>query len=125
VALETLKIYVERDIVGHVRRIAPRLQAGLRKLGGHPLIGEARGVGLIGGLELVKDKATKASFDPKQLVGAYVAKRTEAHGLIVRAIGDTIAICPPMIIEEAQIDKLLDRLGRALDDTAAWLSHNG
>ena len=125
VALETLKIYVERDIVGQVRRVGPRLQAGLRKLGGHPLVGDARGVGLIGGLELVKNKTTKESFDPKQLVGAQVAKRAEAHGLIVRAIGDTIAVCPPMIIDEAQIDKLLDRLGRALDDTAASLSHNG
>ena len=124
VALETLKIYAELDIVGRVRKVGPRLQAGLNKLGAHPLVGEARGVGLLGGLELVKDKKTKESFDPKKLVGAYVAKRTEAHGLIVRAIGDTIAICPPMIIEEAQIDQLIERLGRALDDTAAWLSHN-
>ncbi len=124
VALETLKIYAERDIVGLVRRVAPRLQAGLRKLGEHPLVGETRGVGLIGGLELVKDKKTKEAFDPKQMVAAYAAKRTEAHGLIVRAIGDTLAVCPPMIIGEADIDKLIERLGRALDDTAAWLGHN-
>ncbi len=124
VALETLKIYAERDIVGQVRRVAPGLQAGLRKLGEHPVVGEARGIGLIGGLELVKNKKTKESFDPKQMVGQYLAKRTEAHGLILRAIGDTIAVCPPLIIAESDIDHIIDRLGRALDDTAAWLSHN-
>jgi len=125
VALETLKIYAERDIVSHVRKVAPRLQSGLLKLADHPLVGEARGIGLLGGLELVKNKKTRESFDPKHMVGAYVAKRTEAHGLIVRAIGDTVAICPPLIIEEVQISQLIERLGRALDDTAAWLSHNG
>src|SRR5579875_2131497 len=62
VALEALKIYEERDILGHVRRVAPRFQEGLRRLGRHPLVGEARGVGLIGGLELVKDKATREPF---------------------------------------------------------------
>src|SRR5262249_20084994 len=46
VALETLKIYDERDIVGHVRRVAPRLQHALRKLGEHPIVGDVRGVGL-------------------------------------------------------------------------------
>jgi 4-aminobutyrate--pyruvate transaminase len=64
VALETLKIYQERDIVGHVRRVAPAFQDGLKKLGQHPLVGEARGKDLVGALELVEDKATRKNFDP-------------------------------------------------------------
>src|SRR5438874_11994021 len=65
VALETIRIYEERDIVGHVRKVGPRLQAALRALTEHPLVGEARGVGLIGALELVRDKAARRGFDPK------------------------------------------------------------
>ncbi|HUA86884.1 MAG TPA: aspartate aminotransferase family protein [Bryobacteraceae bacterium] len=117
VALETLKIYEETDILSHVRAIAPRMQERLRGLGGHPLVGEARGIGLIGAIELVADKETKAPFEAKAAVGAYVAKRAQAHGLIVRAMGDVIGICPPLIIKEEEIDLLFDRLGRALDET--------
>ncbi|HEV8028176.1 MAG TPA: aspartate aminotransferase family protein, partial [Stellaceae bacterium] len=70
VALETLKIYEERDIVGHVRAVAPQLQQGLKRFADHPLVGEVRGVGLIAAVELVRDKATKAPFDAKDGVGA-------------------------------------------------------
>lgn len=122
VALETLRIYEERDIVGHVRRMAPALQSGLRALADHPLVGEARGVGLIGALELVADKTTKQPFPPARGVGAFVSKRAEAHGLIVRVIaGDIVAFSPPLIIEAADIAEILARIGRALDDTLAWL----
>src|SRR5580704_13767884 len=72
VALETLKIYEERDIVAQVRRVGPRMQAGIRSYADHPLIGEARGIGLIGAVELVRDKATKQSFDAKAGVAAYL-----------------------------------------------------
>src|SRR5437868_4739550 len=65
VALETLKIYEERDIVAEVRRVGPRMQAGIRSFADHPLVGDARGIGLIGAVELVRDKATKENFDPK------------------------------------------------------------
>jgi 4-aminobutyrate--pyruvate transaminase len=125
VALETLKLYEERDILAHVRDIAPRFQAGLRRFAGHPLVGEVRGVGLIGALELVKDKATKAPFDPKQGVGALFAARAQEHGLIVRAMGDAVALCPPLIITSDEIDEMLRRFGRALDDTAAAVSRAG
>lgn len=121
VALETLKIYEERDIVGHVRAIMPRFQARLRALGAHPLVGEARGRGLIGTLELVRDKATKEPFDPSLGVAAHAGRRAQAHGVITRALGDTINLCPPLIITEAQIDDLFDRIGRSLDDTLAWV----
>ncbi|HLJ64215.1 MAG TPA: aminotransferase class III-fold pyridoxal phosphate-dependent enzyme, partial [Stellaceae bacterium] len=114
VALETLKIYEERDILGHVRNVAPRFQAGLKRFADHPLVGEARGVGLIGALELVREKRTKTSFDPGLGVGALASDLALKHGLILRNLGDTLALCPPLIIKEAEIDEMFDRLGLAL-----------
>lgn len=125
VALETIKIYEERDIVGHVRAIAPLLQNGLRKFADHPLVGEVRGVGLMAAVELVQDTSTKASFDPSCGVGAYLAQRTMEHGLIVRAIGDIIALAPPLIATKDEIGLIVSRFGKALDETAAWVSKTG
>lgn len=125
VALEALKIYEERDIVGHVRRVAPRLQDGLRRLADHPLVGEVRGVGLIAAVELVKDKATKEPFDPADAVGLYLAKQAQKHGLIIRALGDIIAFSPPLIMTGEEIDEMLARFGKALDDTEAWVHKEG
>ena len=125
VALEALKIYQERDIVGHVRRVAPRLQDGLRRLADHPLVGEVRGIGLIAAVELVKDKATKESFDPAGAIGLYLGKQAQKHGLIVRALGDIIAFSPPLIMTGEEIDEMLARFGKALDDTEAWVRKEG
>jgi 4-aminobutyrate--pyruvate transaminase len=125
VALETLKIYEERDIVGHVRAMAPLLQDGLRRFAGHPLVGEVRGIGLIAAVELVADKAAKTPFDPLGKVGGYFAARAQAHGVIFRNLGDTIACCPPMIISAAEIAELLAGFGKALDETAAWVAEEG
>jgi 4-aminobutyrate---pyruvate transaminase len=122
VALEALAIYEEGDIFAQVRRMAPLLQNGLRRLEDHPLVGEARGVGLVGALELVEDKTSKTSYPAARGVGAYVSKRCEAHGLIVRVIGgDIIALSPPLIIGAEDIEEMLARFERALDDTWAWL----
>ena len=125
VALETLKIYEERDILGHVRKVGPRLQEGLRRFSSHPLVGEIRGVGLLAGVELVKDKASKAPFDPKQGVGAIFAARAQEHGLIVRAMVDSVALCPPLIITADEVEEMLRRFGRALEDTAAAVARMG
>ncbi len=121
VALEALAIYEERDIAGYVREVSPVLQDGLRRLCDHPMIGEVRGIGLVAAVELVRDKQTKDSFAPASGVGAYLAKRAEAHGLILRAMpGDVIAFSPPLIISAADIEELIERFQRALDDTHAW-----
>ncbi len=125
VALETLKIYEETDIVGHVRAVAPRLQEGLRRFADHPLVGEVRGLGLIAAVELVADRKTKAPFEPIGKVGAYFTARAQAHGVIFRNLGDSIACCPPMIISAAEIDELLAGFGRALEETAAWVADEG
>jgi 4-aminobutyrate--pyruvate transaminase len=126
VALETLKIYEERDIVAQVRRVGPRMQAGIRSYADHPLIGEARGIGLIGAVELVRDKATKHSFDPKAGVAAYLVRRAQHHGAILRNMpGDIVAFSPPLIISEGEIDELMGCFGRALDDTWAMVREKG
>ncbi|MGE5477752.1 MAG: aspartate aminotransferase family protein [Bacteroidales bacterium] len=116
VALETLKIYAERDIVAHVRRVAPVLQDGLRALQQHPLVGEARGLGLIGALELVADKDARTPFDPKLTVGARVVAKAQAHGVILRAMGDAVAFAPPLVISEDEIRDMLARFLRGLDE---------
>ena len=116
VALETLKIYESDDIMGHVKGVTPRFMKRLTALDDHPLVGEARGVGLIAGLEVVADKASKESFPAAVRAGAKVQDKAFAEGLIVRALpGDIIGICPPLIISEDQVDDLFDRMERALD----------
>jgi 4-aminobutyrate--pyruvate transaminase len=126
VALETLKIYEERDIVGHIQSVAPAFQDGLRQLGQHPLVGEARGVGLIGALEIVADKATGAKFDAGIGIAPFLENKALDHGLIIRTLRDgSIAICPPLIITQEQVQELLKKLGAVLDDAADMLAKQG
>ena len=125
VAIKTLEIYQRDKIVEHVRKVSPTFLKRLDKLAEHPLVGEARGVGLIGGVELVKDKATKASFETKKGVGAKSVSFAQDEGLITRAMGDRVAFCPPLIITEAQIEEMFDRYQRALDKTLAWAKAEG
>jgi len=126
VALETLKIYEERDIVAQVRRVGPRMQAAIRSYADHRLIGEARGIGLIGAVELVRDKATKQSFDPTAGVAAYLVRRAQHHGAILRNMpGDIVAFCPPLIISEPEIDEMMVCFSNALDDTWAMVKEKG
>ncbi len=120
VAIEALKIYDERDIVGHVGRIAGRFQGGLRAFADHPLVGEIRGVELMAAIELVADTETKQPFDASARTGASVAATAEARGLIVRALGDVLVFSPPLVIERTDIDELLVIVGDALD--AVWKS---
>ena len=121
VALKTLEIYARERIVEKVAAKAPQFQARLKALGDHPLVGEARGAGLIGGLELVADKKTTRSFDAKSGVGARCIAFALEEGLIARAVaGDTIALCPPLIISPEEIDEMFARLTRALDRTLDW-----
>jgi 4-aminobutyrate--pyruvate transaminase len=120
VALRALQIYEERDLYAHVRKVAPQFQARLAALGSHPLVGDARGIGLVGACELVQNKATKAAFDSKSAVGAKCMHLCQEHGLIVRAIGDVVAVCPPFIVTPDQIDEIFSLLERGLDDTLAW-----
>lgn len=125
VGLKTLEIYERDNIFGRAAALAPKFQARLRSFLDHPLVGEARGVGMIGALEFVSNKTTKAGFTPYGSIGTYCFERCHAHGLIPRNVGDGIALCPPLIITEAQIDEMFDKLSLALDDTLDHVSRQG
>jgi len=125
VALEALTIYQETDIVSHVRAVSVRFQEGIAKLGDHPLIGEARGVGLVAGLEFVKDKVTKENFPPAWQVANHAGKFATERGVLTRGLGDMVSLCPAMIINEKQIDDLMARMQLALDDTLSWARSRG
>src|SRR5262249_56904640 len=109
-----------------VRQKAPQFQARLEALGQHPLVGEARGLGLVGAVELVAEKSGKKSFEPRAWIGARAARFAEQEGLILRFLaGDTISLCPPLVIAPAEIDELFDRLARALDRPPAYAKREG
>ena len=122
VAREAIRIYEEEDFPARVRRLEAPFLGGLRGLASHPLVGEVRGLGLLAGVELVRDKNTHEPFAKNQKIGAICAALCEKHGLMLRAIGDTLALCPPLVISETEIEELLARLRLALDETAATLS---
>lgn len=126
VALKTLEIYERIDIAGRVARAEPLFLRRLHALADHPLVGEARGVGLIGAVELVRDKASRTSFDPSQGVGAKVVEFCQDEGVILRAVaGDCVAVCPPMIIEDDDIEIIFDKLEAALDRAVIWARAEG
>ena len=125
VAVKTLEIFQRDRIVDHVKAVSPTFLRRLEKLAEHPLVGEARGVGLIGGAELVRDKKTKASFEVKKGVGAKATAFALQEGLITRNMGDRLAFCPPLIIKEAEIEEMFDRAERALNKTLDWVKAEG
>jgi 4-aminobutyrate--pyruvate transaminase len=112
--MENLDIIEERGLVDNAASLSGQFQARIRKFADHPYVGEARGIGLIGALEFVADKNTKAAFTEPGSVGARLAGLAQEEGLIVRAIGDIVAFCPPLIISSAEVDEMFDRFGRAL-----------
>ena len=123
VAIETLKIYDEMDIGAHVRTVGPHMQAELqRRFSDHPLVGEVRGTGLIAAVEFVADKAKRTNFDPKAKVGARLTKLCEEHGVIGRSVlNDTLCFSPPLVITKEDIDDMLTRVGKALDELTIQL----
>ena len=123
VALKAIEIYARDRIIEKAAKRAPLFEARLMALNQHPLVGEARGLGLIGGAELVADKTSKRSFNPQHGVGARVVRFAEDEGLIVRSVaGDILTLSPPLIINAAQIEELFDRLTRALDKALDWVT---
>lgn len=115
VALETIRIIEEENLVENCQTNGARFLEGLNKLIDHPLVGEVRGVGLVAAIELVSDKENKSALEPVGRLGAIVAAELQKNGVIVRAMLDAIAFCPPMIIKNDQIDDLLDKIEKSLD----------
>jgi 4-aminobutyrate---pyruvate transaminase len=125
VALKTLEIYQRDRILDHVGAVMPVFWRRLTKLKDHPLIGEVRGKGLVAGLELVADKKTKASFSAAQVIGARAVAAAQSEGVLLRNLGDTLALCPPLIIDAGEIDELFDKLERALDRLLGLIARDG
>jgi 4-aminobutyrate--pyruvate transaminase len=122
VALRTLQIYEQDDILGKVAEVAPYFAARLHALGSHPLVGQARAVGLIGALELMADPVQKVPFEPGLTVGVRIVQECLRRGVIVRPVGDTITFCPPLIIARSELDLLFDAVTEALDVVAGQLA---
>ena len=115
VALENLKIIEENDLVGNAKRVGAHMQKRLRELADHELVGEVRGVGLIAGVELVADKATRAPWKNAGALGLLVNGHLQENGVISRNMGDTLGFCPPLIITESQVDDMVAAVKKALD----------
>ena len=122
VALEALRIYVERDVVGQVWSTGPHFLDRLRRLQTHPLVGEVRGIGLLAAVELVADKRTKRLFDPVGKVAAFVMRRAYENGLIIRALpqSDALSFCPPLFCTMAELDEIADGFERSLEGAEAF-----
>lgn len=119
VAERNIRIIRDEGLVERVRTdTGPYLQARWRELGEHPLVGEARGVGFIGALELVKDKATRTRFDPLGETGTICRDFCFKNGLVMRAVWDTMIMSPPLIMTRAEIDEFIALARRCLDLTA-------
>ncbi|MET0281955.1 MAG: aspartate aminotransferase family protein [Steroidobacteraceae bacterium] len=126
VALANLEIIQRERLVENARDTAgPYLQQRWAELGAHPLVGEVRGVGLLGALELVKSKSPLTWFEPRGKVGERCRDNAILNGLVMRATRDTMIIAPPLVITKAQIDELVEKAWRTLDQTLAGLQQDG
>ena len=122
VALRNLELMEERDLFTHAARVGEVFQQRLHSYADHPLVGNTRGVGLIGAIELRADKKTKQPFAASLGIGAQLMAFALEEGLIVRALGESIAFCPPLVISENQVHELFDKFAKALAATEAWFA---
>lgn len=120
IAIETLDIMAERDVLGHVKKISVGFQERLKEFAARDCVAETRGVGLLGAVELSGTLGDVGLYQPGAL-GRRVVDQGRKHGLLLRASGDTIAFCPPLIIGEAEIDEMFSRFGLCLDEVAKEL----
>ena len=119
IALKSIDLVMNGGLLDNVNRIIPAFEAGLAKLAEHEHIGEWRGRGLMGALEAVRDKATKTPFEGHLSVSERIANTCTDHGLICRPLGQSIVLCPPFIMTDAQMTEMFDKLSRALDEVFA------
>lgn len=127
VALENLRIVQEEGVVDHVAKVAgPHLQARWEALADHPLVGEAKIVGLMGSIALTPDKGTRAAFASETgTVGFRARERCFANDLIMRHVGDRMVIAPPLVITPDEIDVMMDRAVKSLDECYKGLKDDG
>ncbi len=123
VALANIRILRDEGIVERVREdIEPYFSARWASLGEHPLIGEARSIGLMGALEIVRDKGSRERFAKDLHAGTRCRDRCIETGLVMRAVGDSMIVAPPLVITREQIDELVEKAWQALDLTAESLA---
>jgi adenosylmethionine-8-amino-7-oxononanoate aminotransferase len=122
IALKAIDVVMNDGLSENVRRLAPWMQAGLAEIAQNPNIGELRGVGYMWALEAVKDRATKTPFDGTLSVSERIANTCTDMGLICRPLGQSIVLCPPFILTEAQMDEMFEKLDRALKKVFAELA---
>ncbi len=125
VGCATLDIYKRRDILGHVRSVAPYFQEKLSSYRDHPLVGEVRSAGLMGAIEVAPKHGDPSGFAQPGKVGAALMNELLKHGVILRAIGDSLAFCPPMIITTDELDELFAPIEASLDATYTWAKAEG
>ena len=113
-ALANLEIFETEDVLGRVARTGARLAARLEELRARACVGDIRQRGLIAGIELVRDRATREPFDPRDRVGHLVCSAMRKHGIILRPLGDTVVVMPPLSVSEAEVDAIMDALSACL-----------
>jgi len=125
VALAVLEIYERENVFERAAKRGEYFQARLREFADHPLVGEVRGRGMIGACELVAERATGKAFPVEAGVGQACLRRLKAAGLLSRAMGDSIALCPPLVATESEIDEIFARYRRGLDATLDLVVREG
>lgn len=119
VALKNIELLDSEGIVSNVKEnTSPYLQKRWQELADHPIVGEARGLGMVAGIELVKDKETNERIEADSKAGGICRDFCIANGLVMRPCGDTMIISPPLVITKDEIDELIEKAKKALDATA-------
>jgi 4-aminobutyrate--pyruvate transaminase len=117
VALRAQQLMQERDIIGNVKRLAPRFAERVARMDRFPFIGNTRSVGMIGAMEFSSEPDSKAKFDPAHKIATRAVAVIQEHGVILRALpGDIIGFCPPLVINGDELDDMFDRVEAALDE---------
>ena len=118
VAIRNIQLLEEFDLIGEAgKTTSDYFQQKLAELGDHPLVGQTRGIGKLGAIELVKDKPTKARFDPEGHAGMTCRQFCFDNGVIMRAVDDTMFLSPPLVIKPEEVDELFALVRKSLDDT--------
>ncbi|GGQ10640.1 aspartate aminotransferase family protein [Shewanella litoralis] len=121
-ALENIRIIEQEQLVERVATdTSPYLQSALQQLAEHPLVGEVRGIGLVAAIELVQNKTTHQRFDSSVGAGTFCRDACIKHGLVMRSVGDTMIISPPLTISHSEIDALVAMATQALNDTEQFV----
>src|SRR5690606_30192203 len=122
VALETIKIYEDMNVVEHVRAMGVRLRGHFDDMASRfPIIGEVRGAGLMLGIEIVADRETRAPFDPALQAGLTFDRFAYENGLIGRCMGDTLGFSPPLIVTEKDVDDIAELCEKSLKQLQDYL----